>query len=481
LEIDTMAATLALPSALRTQAERFFGQSFGQTTLELVPHLASHGFAALAGEGRIWMAPEYCRPDEPTGQRLLWHELAHLAQQARGHVPSTGSALVNDPLLEAEADHMAEAAMRGERTARWISHPVATAATRVYQPVITVRVNPAKGDLYKFKDKSGANYLWEILGDRVTRLNQTLQKQMKSKLINWVTASEKAMLWGKKGHNKMFMSLDDLVAALKGRIESRDSKATERQLALRVEKSSSIRRSLAAYIEDHLNRLHKQWMKNKDAREELDEVPGGRYSPFYSTSTLIAGIRKKGRSLSEGMEYMLGGGKAGRPVTETAAFLADYAMGVKHWCVVKDPNDQNELVSVVDDKIYPLPEADGRLDHHSVNEQNNWIKAARAANVRLGAGPSATTKVTLMVTRWMIAATAASKQSESTILCNVALALFAFWNLKQKWLQTTSEIHTFHEVMIVANGLGVPLVRATDKSEVDLAQFEYPDPSDIPG
>jgi hypothetical protein len=43
------------------------------------------------------------------------------------------------------------------------------------------------------------------------------------------------------------------------------------------------------------------------------------------------------------MEYMLGAGKGGRPVTEIGAFLADYAMCVPDWCVVKDTKDDNEL------------------------------------------------------------------------------------------------------------------------------------------
>ena len=474
-----MAVTLPLPATLRTQAERFFSQSFAPTTIQPVSGLQARGFAALAGEGRILMAPECYRPEEPTGQHLLWHELAHLAQQARGHVSSTGTALVNDPLLEAEADQMAEAALRGERSARWISRPVASATAGVYQPVISF---PNKeGQLVPFSTKGNAERLWEAMNDKTRGLNAKLREQMKNKLINWVTAPKKAMLWGKKGHNKQFRTLDELYTALKGRIESHDSKSRERQIALRVEKSSSIRRNLAAFIKDCVNVFHLQWMKNKDLRTELEEVPGGRYAPFYSVSTLIAGLRKKGRSLTEGMEYMLGAGKGGRPVTEIGAFLADYAMCVRDWCVVKDPEDDNEWISVVDDKIYALPHAEGRLDHHSVNEQNAWIKAARAANVRLGAGPSATTKITLMVCFYMLESLKYSRDRRNTILCNLALALFAFWNLNRKWLQTTSEIHTFHEVMLVAHGMGVPLVRSSNHTEVNLATFEYPDPSDIEG
>jgi hypothetical protein len=74
-----MVVTLPLPFTLRTQAERFFSQSFVPTTNQLVSGLRDCGFAALAGEDRILMASECYRPEVPTGQRLLWHELAHLA------------------------------------------------------------------------------------------------------------------------------------------------------------------------------------------------------------------------------------------------------------------------------------------------------------------------------------------------------------------------------------------------------------------
>jgi hypothetical protein len=149
-------------------------------------------------------------------------------------------------------------------------------------------------------------------------------------------------------------------------------------------------------------------------------------------------------------------------------------MKARGWCL------NAEGVSVASETVTPMPEQDARRDHHTVNEQAAWVIRARAANVRLGAGPSATTKLVLSMARWMMQ----GKYSEEAcreVLCYIALALFTFWNLKREWLMTTSEIHTYHEVMLVAESMGVPLVRSMGLNRADLAEFEYPDPQDIPG
>jgi hypothetical protein len=437
--------------------------------------VAERGFAALAGNRTILLDPARYSPSTPAGQHLLWHELAHLAQQARGHVPITGSAVVHDALLEAEADRMADGALGGEQTARWISAPVAAPALSVWQPVVTVLIEGREQVFEGGVFSKDASRLWKLVLPFAKGKSKDLLTRMEKKLADWVNAAPKAMLWGRKGYDKQFTSVQEVFQALHGRATSRDNRDLERRIALRVEKSSSIKRSLADFIRTRLKTYHQTWMKDKSKQKILTRVPGGRYAPFYSAVTFIAGIvNKANKSLDEGVTYMDNGGVAGRAIPEVAAFLSDYMMKAREWCL----DESGE--SVASDKVTPLPQKDARRDHHTVNEQSDWVKRARAANVRLGAGPSATTKIVLTTARWMMKGTYSEARTKE-ILCDIALALFAFWNLKREWLMTTSEIHTYHEVMLVAESMGVPLVRSLNLNRAALAEFEYPDPSIIPG
>jgi hypothetical protein len=458
------------------RAERFFAQPFAEVTLHLEPALAEHGLVALAGNRTILIDPARFRPSTPEGQRLLWHELAHLAQQARGHVAHNDSPLVRDPLLEAEADRMAEAAMRGDASAPWISRPVdQPARENVWQPVVTVLIEGREQKFAGGVFSQDASRLWKLVLPFAKGKSKDLLARMEKKLADWVNAAPKAMLWGRKGYDKQFKSVQEIFEALHGRATSRDNRDLERRIALRVEQSSSIKRNLAEFIRTSLKTHHQTWMKDKSKQKILTRVPGGRYAPFYSAVTFLAGIvNKANKSLDEGVTYMVNGGRDGRTIPEVAAFLSDYMMKAREWCLAESGE------SVASDKVTPLPQKDARRDHHTVNEQSEWVKRARAANVRLGAGPSATTKVVLTTARWMMNGTYSEARSRE-ILCDIALALFAFWNLKREWLMTTSEIHTYHEVMLVAESMGVPLVRSLNLNRTDLAELEYPEPKDIPG
>jgi Domain of unknown function (DUF4157) len=70
----------------------------------------------------IHVSPTHFRPGTADGDRLLRHELAHVAQQRAGRVRAAepgpaGAAVVDDPRLEAEADAWASPATSGERLA----------------------------------------------------------------------------------------------------------------------------------------------------------------------------------------------------------------------------------------------------------------------------------------------------------------------------------------------------------------------------
>ena len=67
------------------------------------------GAIAFTLGSSIYFAPGQYRPETPRGQQVLGHELAHVLQQRAGRVRNpqgSGIAIVQDVLLEAEAEHL---------------------------------------------------------------------------------------------------------------------------------------------------------------------------------------------------------------------------------------------------------------------------------------------------------------------------------------------------------------------------------------
>jgi hypothetical protein len=80
---------------------------------------------ACACGSDLYFAADRYRPDDPAGQALLAHELAHVVQQQTGQVSNpfgTGMAVLVDTVLEAAADRCAAWAVRGKRVPGFESH-----------------------------------------------------------------------------------------------------------------------------------------------------------------------------------------------------------------------------------------------------------------------------------------------------------------------------------------------------------------------
>lgn len=117
-----------LPSFLRSGFERRFGARFhdvrvvtGPTAAHLNDSLQARAFTI---GNHIWFGRGEYRPRDPSGQRLVAHELAHTLQQRAG--PPTPSAALklgsrSDP-AEAEADRVADAVMSGRKAPPVVSH-----------------------------------------------------------------------------------------------------------------------------------------------------------------------------------------------------------------------------------------------------------------------------------------------------------------------------------------------------------------------
>jgi len=103
-----------LPSAIQQKMGSFFKADFSGVQVHVVPEALSIGALAFTQGSDIFFAPGQYNPDSHFGQQLLAHELTHVVQQRAGRVHNpfgSGVAVVQDPALEAEAEHLGRQAV----------------------------------------------------------------------------------------------------------------------------------------------------------------------------------------------------------------------------------------------------------------------------------------------------------------------------------------------------------------------------------
>lgn len=101
-----------LTEPVRRAMEALFGSDFAAVRVHVGSLPAALGAIAFTAGADIHFAPGHYAPETARGRRLLGHELAHVVQQRAGRVanPLGRAAVVHDPLLEAEAERMAQRA-----------------------------------------------------------------------------------------------------------------------------------------------------------------------------------------------------------------------------------------------------------------------------------------------------------------------------------------------------------------------------------
>jgi len=102
-----------LPAAVRQKMEALFGTSFADVRVHVDAKATQLGAVAFTQGPRIHFAPGRYDPFSRPGQEVLAHELAHVVQQRAGRVRNpfgTGVAIVQDRMLEAEAQRMSRRA-----------------------------------------------------------------------------------------------------------------------------------------------------------------------------------------------------------------------------------------------------------------------------------------------------------------------------------------------------------------------------------
>ena len=157
-EIDPVQLGLArgggkpLAQAVLAKMEAAFGADFSAVRVHVGPQASRIGAVAFTTGNDLYFAPGRYQPESAQGLQLLGHELAHVVQQRQGRVsaPGSGVAVVQDRMLEAEADRlgMRAAMARPAATARtgW-GKAVSRAIQRAEETVDEKKSTDYKGDL----------------------------------------------------------------------------------------------------------------------------------------------------------------------------------------------------------------------------------------------------------------------------------------------------------------------------------------------
>ena len=107
--VRSFAPGKRMAPTIQAKMESVFGTSFGDVRIHEGTEASSIGALAFTQGSSIYFAPGQYNPNTPQGQRLLGQQLAHVVQQRSGRVRNpfgAGTAVVQDPLLKAEAEMM---------------------------------------------------------------------------------------------------------------------------------------------------------------------------------------------------------------------------------------------------------------------------------------------------------------------------------------------------------------------------------------
>ena len=120
-----------LPEALRARMERAFGQRFDHVRLHR-DSLMPAGRQAFTRGNDIYLGPDTIAPDSPEGERILAHELAHVAQQARPTISWEPRPTI--AALEADAHEASLQALAGQAAAVRLAAPAGLALNYTDNP-----------------------------------------------------------------------------------------------------------------------------------------------------------------------------------------------------------------------------------------------------------------------------------------------------------------------------------------------------------
>lgn len=353
----------------------------------------------------------------------------------------------------------------------------------------------------QYKTRSDATQLWALVvaQEPIRSAPAAVQAQAKGRLTKWVTENTHgSVIRGTKGRFYRHNAVADVARMLLGRINEAQGKQTEKELAEKIHDNQQIKTYMNAIhgmLRARVNGLSDEYKAEWQTKLERSR---GRYGHFWGTSTLNS---RGNRNVWEGLQELRGkwGGTASCSII--AAWLCDFALAARNL----PAGPTGSLPFMNDPAIHnagSIPDGhSGSSTRYNANESHHWVQAARAACVRIGAGPSNTTGQVLSAIDTLLVGRPGYRVD--THGWYTGLSLFAFWTRHRSKLQAASEIHTYHEVMCVVKAFGIegPIavfeVGADDSPEVvglkaienensmrraraSVANFEYVDWRELP-
>jgi hypothetical protein len=149
-----------LPRALRAKMEGAFGQDFSAVRVHRDERAAAIGARAYTQGQHLHFAPGQYQPDSPSGQRVVAHELAHVAQQRAGRVPAprgAGAPVNSNPALETEADRLGAQALSGARLGAQLRPAAATPAGPAHNANAPVQCLRTQDEFSQAVNERGGN------------------------------------------------------------------------------------------------------------------------------------------------------------------------------------------------------------------------------------------------------------------------------------------------------------------------------------
>jgi hypothetical protein len=455
-----------LPDDARADMGRLFGGAdLGAVRLHRDSATAAAlGFAGFACGNDVFVAPGAPDLGTQAGRGLLAHELTHVFQQAAGRVglPAAGrrrrGVIVADPALEAEADLMAELAAAGGLAPPGILR-FARSNGQVCSPLVLqpkVQVDSFRADRPATFDEMNAALTDNNNPGGMYISTAGLTPMQKTGLFDllhdWAGRPRKPIR-PRKSLDLVFRDWMELAQALVGHVRSKTNKAYETALAREVLKSGYIKTKLTAAVlklKNYIDGLkaHKTDPRAAAILDTLKEVKG-RYGTYYGRKWVLTKLGQK--SVYDALYDLANGDK---PVGKLASFLADFSY--VHQKTAVKPDTKN-FFDKSTQKGKEFDEGRGET-YWGIDEGSKWAQDVRAHDEPVGAGPSATTALTLGTIEGLANRSLINSIDHSSILEAVAWGLFAFWNSVEHdtlWAWKAS-IHTFHEVMWVAADYGVP-------------------------
>ncbi|HBB34641.1 MAG TPA: hypothetical protein DDZ80_19885 [Cyanobacteria bacterium UBA8803] len=431
-----------LEAPIRQPMEKAFGVDFSAVKIHSnsqsdLLNKAINAKAFTTGTDIFFRQGEY-NPSHRFGQELLAHELTHVLQQNPNQSNSIRLSKIKPNLIQRYLYVGGEEYEESGQEDTQITD-----------------------ENRKLLDISDPNYRQILFGVRITdfdsawrqvkplipdyqRLSRSEKKEIKNRLKKWIDRADEvdyrsfggkvSIGLGTRSDNRKYKTWQDVATALVGEQKAKANKTREKELANTVRKDPRLRSDLAEAMKTFHAWIESQITIGKFRTTIWTDLQRnrGKFSYFYRGSQIKSRLQNpENNKLSSNFAVMHDVMFYLQKQKLVDAFGAAPAPKRGH---IHMPGEQSKTA-------YVGAASFEKSGQHALIESNPFVKAARARNLPLGAGPSNTTDF-LMVFAGLAGFSAQQKEA-------LAWAAFVFWNHKFTQIQATR--HTFHEIMDVAS------------------------------